>query len=71
MYNNYMFRPCNRAIVRLLNRDHQIDYIIGVFLGGGRDLALLICCVLTACLCEYTHNFIHCILNQHNGDDTT
>ena len=18
------------------------------------------CCVLTACLCEYTHNFIHC-----------
>ena len=26
-----MFRPCNRVIVRLFNRDHQIDYIIGVF----------------------------------------
>ena len=24
-----MFRPCNRAIVWLFNRDHQIDYIIG------------------------------------------
>jgi len=24
------------------------------------DTILLICCVLTACLCEYTHNFIHC-----------
>ena len=21
-------------------------------------------------LCEYTHNYIHCILTQHNGDDT-
>ena len=46
-----MFRPCNRAIVRLFNRDHQIDYIIGVFFGGGggdeispvrRDLVQLI-----------------------------
>ena len=38
-----MFRLCNRAIVGLFNRDHQIDYIIGGFLGGwgGRDLALL------------------------------
>ena len=35
-----MFRPCNRTIVRLFNRDHQIDYIIRGFLGGGRDLAL-------------------------------
>ena len=32
MYNNYMFRPCNRAIVRLFNREHQIDYIIGVII---------------------------------------
>ena len=32
-----MFRPCNRAIVRLFNRDHQIDYIIGGFLGGTRS----------------------------------
>ena len=30
----------------------------------------LICCVLTACIYVYTHNFIHCILTQHNGDDT-
>ena len=42
-----MFRPCNRAIVRLFNRDHRIDYIIrGVFgVGGGgveRDLAYIV-----------------------------
>jgi len=30
-----MFRPSNRAIVRLFNRDHQIDYIIRVFWGVG------------------------------------
>ena len=31
-----MFRLCNWVIVRLFNRDHQIDYIIGGFFGGVR-----------------------------------
>jgi len=29
------------------------------------DTILLICCVLTTCLCEYTHNFIHSILRSY------
>ena len=34
-----MFRPCNQAIIRLFNRDHQIDYIIRVFWGVGDEIS--------------------------------
>jgi hypothetical protein len=53
----------NLMMARLQGRNMWLLYITRCCLLYS-DTIWLICCVLTVCICEYTHNFIHCIFKH-------